>query len=125
MGLMMPNYKAMDADSLKMAAAAVGLKTNVPRRLLEHQLMTVWSKTHESDAAGPAPPHVDGAAQQLYARLRSSIRSDVELYEQILCYEVLDFEAVHRRIAAVTGVTKGQLRKFFDDEGITSTGFVG
>ncbi|KAJ2726575.1 5'-flap endonuclease [Coemansia sp. Benny D115] len=125
----MPNYKRLPLDTLKQMAADYGLRTNTPRRLLEHQLETIWRRTHSlEDGAQLADVDADSGKQlAAEASLRRSldgfIRSQPELYEQILCYRVLDFETVYQTVSRHVPCHKWMLRRFFDSQGIVYSSY--
>ncbi|KAJ2543252.1 hypothetical protein GGF49_002237 [Coemansia sp. RSA 1853] len=120
----MPVYAKMSMDELKDAAARYGLRVNTSRRLLIHQLTAIWEQTHKNDATAGAAATESSTAQtttqQLHTQLRSYIQGHPDLYERILCYQVLDFDSTHRQISSKVPCQKSALRKFFDAEGIVT-----
>ncbi|KAJ2865803.1 hypothetical protein FB639_005075, partial [Coemansia asiatica] len=125
-----PNYSKMALDDLKRIASDFGLRTNTPRRLIEHQLKTIWEQTHKiskpKDSTCQDSDKVPSqkVSETLAIQLRDYIRSQPTLYEPILCYRVLDFESTYARIcAAIPSCKKTMLRQFFDSEGIVYTSF--
>ncbi|KAJ2707765.1 hypothetical protein FB645_000538 [Coemansia sp. IMI 203386] len=117
-----PNYTKMTVDDLKRVASDFGLRTNTPRRLIEHQLKTIWEQTHQisvsndSACSGNDSVPSQSVPESLAEQLRTYIRSKTALYESILCYRVLDFETTYNQISAAVPCKKAMLRRFFDNE---------
>ncbi|KAJ1811181.1 hypothetical protein LPJ56_005834 [Coemansia sp. RSA 2599] len=125
-----PSYAKMAVDDLKRVASEFGLRTNTPRRLIEHQLKTIWEQTHRKPVSedcahvrsgGDVPSQ--NVPEALATQLRDYIRSQPAIYEPILCYRVLDFESTYAQISAAIPCKKAMLRRFFDSEGIVYTSF--
>ncbi|PIA18173.1 hypothetical protein COEREDRAFT_96315 [Coemansia reversa NRRL 1564] len=134
--IMKPDYEKMSIDTLKQAAADYGLRVNTPKRLLIHQLKVIWERLHQvSENAGPVNSNSYAQGRQelptkeideievLFAQLRKYIRGERDLYEQILCYQVLEFELVYQRVSGAVPCHKKMLRKFFDSEGIVYSSY--
>ncbi|KAJ2381793.1 hypothetical protein H4S02_006055 [Coemansia sp. RSA 2611] len=125
-----PDYARKSIEELKKVAVSYGLRVNTPRRLLVHQLTTIWMQTHSNAAMAESSGisrsmSASDPTQQLHGRLRSYIRTQHDLYERILCYQALDFDEVYQRISAAVPCQKHTLRRFFDIEGIVSNSNVG
>ncbi|KAJ2156364.1 hypothetical protein GGF46_005238 [Coemansia sp. RSA 552] len=118
----MPAYLKMPIDELKSIAESYGLRVSTPRRLLAHQLETIWKQMHKGEGSGAAAQERDADPGPLYAQLRRFIRSQPELYDRVLCYQVLEFDPLHRQISAQVPCRKQELRRFLDLEGIVTTG---
>ncbi|KAJ2645767.1 hypothetical protein IWW40_005871 [Coemansia sp. RSA 1250] len=120
----MPNYSQMPLDDLKKAAENYGLRINTPRRLLIHQLTSIWQQTHKTDLVADSEIGTSSTSE-LYIQLCQYIRSNRDLYERILCYQVLDLDSAYSQISAHVPCTKYALRKFFDSEGIVTSAVLG
>lgn len=125
-----PDYTKLTHAELQSLAEKYGLRTNTPKRLLIHQLQTIWEQTNGrrssadtvSTSSDLAPERIDDV-QLLFSRLRQHIRNNSDLFEQILCYRVLNFDAVYKDISAAVKCQKSVLRKFFDLEGIVYSSY--
>ncbi|KAJ2491673.1 hypothetical protein IWW37_002123 [Coemansia sp. RSA 2050] len=125
-----PNYAKLAHAELQSLAEKYGLRTNTPRRLLIHQLQTIWEQTHDkrpstdaaSTSADKASERIEDV-QLLFSRIRQHIRDNSDLFEQILCYRVLNFDAVYKDVSAAVKCQKSVLRKFFDLEGIVYSSY--
>ncbi|KAI8325260.1 hypothetical protein GQ54DRAFT_2040 [Martensiomyces pterosporus] len=126
-----PNYASMPLDRLKAFAAAYGLRTNTPKRLLVHQLTEIWEQTHKKQPSSSDTVEIEGRSRTglqasvdlLHEQLRQYIRGNTGIYEQIVCYQVLDFDAVYAIIAKHVPCQMWMLRKFFDAEGIVYSSY--
>ncbi|KAJ1989261.1 hypothetical protein GGI25_004803 [Coemansia spiralis] len=123
-----PNYTKMSIDELKRIAAGYGLRANTPKRLLVHQLGTIWERTHgssstKSSSAADKEEVAQHEATKLYPRFREYIRSQRNLLESIICYQVLDFNATYQDINRHVHCHRWMLRKFFDLEGISYSSY--
>ncbi|KAJ2241170.1 hypothetical protein GGI13_007432, partial [Coemansia sp. RSA 455] len=125
-----PDYTKLAHAELQGLAEKYGLRTNTPKRLLIHQLQTIWEQTNGkrssadtvSTPSDPAPERIDNM-QLLFSQIRQHIRSNSDLFEQILCYRVLNFDAVYKDVSAAVKCQKSVLRKFFDLEGIVYSSY--
>ncbi|KAJ2788718.1 hypothetical protein GGI18_002797 [Coemansia linderi] len=125
-----PSYAKLAHVELQSLAEKYGLRTNTPRRLLIHQLQTIWEQTNgkrpgdvvDSTPVDRAPERIEDV-QLLFGRIRQHIRHNNDLFEQILCYRVLNFDAVYRDVSAAVKCQKSVLRKFFDLEGIVYSSY--
>ncbi|KAJ2028570.1 hypothetical protein H4S03_007792 [Coemansia sp. S3946] len=125
-----PDYTKLAHAELQGLAEKYGLRTNTPKRLLIHQLQTIWEQTNGkissadtvSTPSDQAPERIDDM-QLLFSRIRQHIRSNSDLFEQILCYRVLNFDAVYKDVSAAVKCQKSVLRKFFDLEGIVYSSY--
>ncbi|KAJ2049849.1 hypothetical protein GGH13_008857 [Coemansia sp. S155-1] len=124
------DYTKLAHAELQGLAEKYGLRTNTPKRLLIHQLQTIWEQTNGkissadtvSTPSDQAPERIDDM-QLLFSRIRQHIRSNSDLFEQILCYRVLNFDAVYKDVSAAVKCQKSVLRKFFDLEGIVYSSY--
>ncbi|KAJ2873081.1 hypothetical protein GGH93_003516 [Coemansia aciculifera] len=125
-----PDYTKLAHAELQSLAEKYGLRTNTPKRLLIHQLQTIWEQTNGrrsgadtvSTSCDLAPERIDDV-QLLFSRIRQHIRNNHDLFEQILCYRVLNFDAVYKDVSAAVKCQKSVLRKFFDLEGIVYSSY--
>ncbi|KAJ2447957.1 hypothetical protein GGF42_005280 [Coemansia sp. RSA 2424] len=131
-GIKAPDYTRLAHAELQALAEKYGLRTNTPRRLLIHQLQTIWEQTSGKKPSVdivstlPDPAAPERAAedvQALFGQFRRYIRGNTGLFEQILCYRVLDFGTVYQDISAAVKCQKWVLRKFFDLEGIVYSSY--
>ncbi|KAJ2026213.1 hypothetical protein IWW57_003115 [Coemansia sp. S610] len=76
----------------------------------------------DSTPVDRAPERIEDV-QLLFGRIRQHIRHNNDLFEQILCYRVLNFDAVYRDVSAAVKCQKSVLRKFFDLEGIVYSSY--
>ncbi|KAJ2909249.1 hypothetical protein GGI21_002071 [Coemansia aciculifera] len=125
-----PDYAKLAHAELQNLAEKYGLRTNTPKRLLIHQLQTIWEQTHGKRITPSSDPPVPERAEKdeeglqlLFDQLRRHIRGNTCLFEQILCYRVLDFDAVYQDISVAVKCQKSVLRKFFDFEGIVYSSY--
>ncbi|ORX69921.1 hypothetical protein DL89DRAFT_257220 [Linderina pennispora] len=122
-----PNYAQMNLEDLKEMAEMYGLRTNTSKRLLVHQLTQIWERMHKdhSNSSGEGTSRVQNKVESLHSRLRAFIRSSTGIFEDVLCYKVLDFERVYQAVNASVQCDRWMLRKFFDSEGIVYTSAYG
>ncbi|KAJ2811736.1 hypothetical protein H4S07_001871 [Coemansia furcata] len=124
-----PDYTKLAHAELQSLAEKYGLRTNTPRRLLIHQLQTIWEQTNaKGSGTNAVPTSPDLSSEQiedthLFGQIRQHIRSNRSLFEQILCYRVLNFDAVYKDVSAAVKCQKSVLRKFFDLEGIVYSSY--
>ncbi|KAJ1885620.1 hypothetical protein LPJ66_010025 [Kickxella alabastrina] len=128
----MPNYAKMPLLDLKKIASEFGLRVNTSRRLIEHQLKAIWEQTCGGGSSNSSAIEIEQQQQAtpnqqvgetLVRQLREHIRGQPGLFEQILCYQVLQFDSVYQDILRSVPCQKWMLRKFFDSEGIVYTSF--
>ncbi|KAJ2059226.1 hypothetical protein GGI17_004535 [Coemansia sp. S146] len=125
-----PDYTKLAHAELQSLAEKYGLRTNTPKRLLIHQLQTIWEQTNGrgsgadtvSTSSDLVPGRIDDV-QLLFSRIRQHIRNNNDLFEQILCYRVLNFDVVYKDVSAAVKCQKSVLRKFFDREGIVYSSY--
>lgn len=99
----MPNYAAMSLNELQLLGQGFGLKAN-GRKLLVAKLIEIWSARNDfpsqpivsaQTTAGPSTvlPSFStvAAGPSILSKdaLKAAIRADKDLYQKILCYEVL------------------------------------
>ncbi|KAJ2747040.1 hypothetical protein GGI20_000844 [Coemansia sp. BCRC 34301] len=127
-----PDYTKLAHAELQGLAEKYGLRTNTPKRLLIHQLQTIWEQTNTKRPSADitsklpdtaVPERADEDVQPLFDQLRRHIRGNIDLFEQILCYRVLDFDAVYQDVSTAVKCQKAVLRKFFDLEGIVYSSY--